>query len=427
MRKHIFHILPALIIILMIPAAASAAPPHALELHGTVTIGGQPAPAGTELAAFIGGNLRGSLTMTADGSYGGTGMFDERLVIHGHEGDPGRTVTFTINGASAAETILYAPGESLQLDLSAAAAPLPPGDTPATTPTATPTETSPASGSSTTPGGGAPVSPGNPPAVTQTPQPTYTASGIAGLSTAAQSSIVLSVNEAARAGITTHISTSSLVLESDAFTLTLSGAFTESGDAVSGTVSSVLLRIAPIAAEYNETGRVSAGVAVDLGSIPSNPAIPSSLAEGAPAGITEGFLLAAMEDGCIVNDVACTLTVQGSALPDIKSAVITMAIDPSWVTEHGGRDAIRIVRVADDGSSEVLVTQYRGMTADGLMAFTAASPGGLSSFGLVSVSPISSETNATAEGATERPLAPGCLTIAAGLAAAVLTFARFRA
>ncbi|MEN6342771.1 MAG: dockerin type I domain-containing protein [Methanospirillum sp.] len=99
---------------------ASAVPPLPSEYHGSVTIGGAPAPANTVVRAVIDGEVKGELVVSNAGAYGGTGTFDPRLVISGDEDDLGKTIAFTVNGATAAQTATFSSGQAATLDLSVA-------------------------------------------------------------------------------------------------------------------------------------------------------------------------------------------------------------------------------------------------------------------------------------------------------------------
>lgn len=74
----------------------AAVPPLLCEMYGNVTLGGDPAPAGTVIEARIGEAVHGSLVTGEPGRYGGTDMFDERLVLHAPAELIGRTVTFVV-------------------------------------------------------------------------------------------------------------------------------------------------------------------------------------------------------------------------------------------------------------------------------------------------------------------------------------------
>jgi PGF-pre-PGF domain-containing protein len=80
---------------------------------------------------------------------------------------------------------------------------------------------------------------------------------------------------------------------------------------------------------------------------------------------------------------------------EIAGATIRMAVSPAWVTAHGGVDAIRIIRSAEDGTKEVLTTRLVGTDADGNMVFEAVSPNGLSIFGLAAATAASQPTGSS--------------------------------
>ncbi|KAF1078713.1 hypothetical protein MKMG_00368 [Methanogenium sp. MK-MG] len=97
------------------------------EFRGSVTINGNPAPAGTVLTALINGEVRGTLTTTETGSYGGLELEDRRLIVTGYDGEVGATITFTVGGHTAKETATFSPGETQRLNLSATYTPPSPG------------------------------------------------------------------------------------------------------------------------------------------------------------------------------------------------------------------------------------------------------------------------------------------------------------
>jgi len=88
------------------------------EFRGSVTINGDPAPTGTELTALINGEVRGSLTTTEKGKYGGLELNDRRLIVTGHDGEAGEIITFKIGTHAAKQTSTFRPGETQEIDLS---------------------------------------------------------------------------------------------------------------------------------------------------------------------------------------------------------------------------------------------------------------------------------------------------------------------
>ncbi len=97
------------------------------EFRGSVTINGNPAPVGTVLTALINEEVRGTVTTTETGIYGGLELDDRRLMVIGYDGEVGATITFTVNGHTATETSTFTPGETQRLDLSVTYTPPSPG------------------------------------------------------------------------------------------------------------------------------------------------------------------------------------------------------------------------------------------------------------------------------------------------------------
>jgi len=107
----------ALLLLVALAGPASAVPLLPAEFWGTVSVGENPAPAGTVITARIDDRDCGSLTLETAGVYGGDALFDERLIVAGEEGE---TITFIVNGVLATETAVYTPGASTRLDLTTA-------------------------------------------------------------------------------------------------------------------------------------------------------------------------------------------------------------------------------------------------------------------------------------------------------------------
>lgn len=132
---------------------AAAQPQIPATIYGSVTIAGQPAPTGTEVRAYIG---------TVDCTQAAPG---ERLafregeatayivtVVHESQrpgcGRTGATITFTIDGRPALQSVAWAPGP-IRLDLSL--------ESPTTIPLPTPTPTPPSTALPTRPPGPPPT------------------------------------------------------------------------------------------------------------------------------------------------------------------------------------------------------------------------------------------------------------------------------
>jgi len=99
---------------------AGAVPPLPAEFYGKVTVDGSPASIGTALVAKINDQVRGKLALTTAGQYGGTGIFDDKLVVAATEDDVksgSATISFFIGDKKADQTVPFEPGVAKQLDL----------------------------------------------------------------------------------------------------------------------------------------------------------------------------------------------------------------------------------------------------------------------------------------------------------------------
>ena len=125
----------ALLLASFLPATGSVSaqpptPPN--RVFGDATLDGVAAPAGTNVAATIGGTSCGQTTVAADSTY----VLD--VVSSGQTagcGTEGATVSFTVGGCDAG-TGTWSSGQFTELDLAGVCAPPPPPPPPA--PTATP-------------------------------------------------------------------------------------------------------------------------------------------------------------------------------------------------------------------------------------------------------------------------------------------------
>ncbi|MDD1724308.1 MAG: hypothetical protein LUQ07_04170 [Methanospirillum sp.] len=99
---------------------SAASPQLPCEFYGSVSIQGSPAPAGTVISAYVNGNRQGDIQVTTAGQYGGTGTFDERLIVMANETDFEKgapSISFQVNGNAADQTAVYSPGSSNSLNL----------------------------------------------------------------------------------------------------------------------------------------------------------------------------------------------------------------------------------------------------------------------------------------------------------------------
>jgi len=183
------------------------------------------------------------------------------------------------------------------------------------------------------------------------------------------------------------VSGNTIRIEEGNFTLTIEteGAPTVENGTVNGTVAGITLDTNPVVTELGSVGTVSASVSANLTGLPQGAGLTTTVSQNVSSDAQSAFQLAASADGLALGDVAYTMNIVRTNLEngqDIAGATIRMAVSPAWVTAHGGVDAIRIIRSAEDGTKEVLATRLIGTDADGNMIFEAVSPNGLSIFGL---------------------------------------------
>jgi hypothetical protein len=115
MRKR--TILFCLLAATIIGIAAASIPQLPCEISGTVTINGEPAPAGAIVTAIVDGEEVARITISEPGKIGGPGPFDMRLVIQGKEEQIGSEISFLIHGYPADETAWFESGESIRIPI----------------------------------------------------------------------------------------------------------------------------------------------------------------------------------------------------------------------------------------------------------------------------------------------------------------------
>jgi len=140
----------------------------------------------------------------------------------------------------------------------------------------------------------------------------------------------------------------------------------------------------------DKAGQVSASFEVDLKSLPPDASINISISQDPDEDVLTSFELVAMGDGNVVADIACTLSVEKTNLEngiDLGEAIIIMKVGRAWV-ERYGVDNVQIMRYSEEGECQVLRTTFMGYEGEQAL-FQAASPGGLSVFGLAALIPLS--------------------------------------
>ncbi|MFA7198515.1 MAG: PKD domain-containing protein, partial [Methanoculleus sp.] len=167
-------------------------------------------------------------------------------------------------------------------------------------------------------------------------------------------------------------------------TITTEGSPEVNNGTVNGTVAGIRIDTVPVVTDFGEAGTVSAAVGANLTNIPSGAGLNVTISDNVSTGARSAFELAASQDGLTVDAVAYVMNIDRTNLDngaDIADATIRMSVSSAWVAAHGGNTSIQIIRWAEDGTKEVLETRSLGFDGD-MEIFEAASPNGLSLFGL---------------------------------------------
>ncbi|WP_220680884.1 PKD domain-containing protein [Methanofollis formosanus] len=155
----------------------------------------------------------------------------------------------------------------------------------------------------------------------------------------------------------------------------------KSGNTLTGTVNSLKIKSGLLEGSENVSARFTA----EFPYFPVNATIGADLIENVSENVASAYSLALLDEGLDVSEIAYTMKVTKKGIEKCGPATITMTVSPEWVTARGGVDKIRILRMADDGTTQVLETVFKGYDTDGQYVFEAVSPDGLSEIGLVAV------------------------------------------
>jgi hypothetical protein len=198
---------------------------------------------------------------------------------------------------------------------------------------------------------------------------------------------VLTVNLSA-AGTNARISDPTVIITGEDADLIIAttGINTSSGN-VSGIVSTIAVEGHPI--RLNGTiGYMLCSYRAALDILPGVDAtMGTSFAENPDQNQEISFGQAAAAENSLIDSIAGVMTVRKANIPSIGQATIWMSAPASWVNAHGGTSSVRILRIGDDGGSEVLNTTFSGYGEEGTMVFEGSSPRGLSTFGLAAMVP----------------------------------------
>jgi hypothetical protein len=99
-------------------AAQESPPATPASYYGQAFVDGEPAPAGVTVAAVVDGETVATIETGENGSFGGAGAFAEKLTVPEPDGGNGTTVSFTVAGEQATETVAWEAGDVRELSLS---------------------------------------------------------------------------------------------------------------------------------------------------------------------------------------------------------------------------------------------------------------------------------------------------------------------
>jgi hypothetical protein len=195
---------------------------------------------------------------------------------------------------------------------------------------------------------------------------------------------------AEKSGGQVRIEKDTIIVDKQTHSITIStmGTGLQQGDVISAPVADIRLESAPVSAQISNGATASFSFSSSLNAIPQNSQITSSIIEIPEQSTRDKFENALSEKGLAINEIAYTVKVDKANIQDISDigeTTVVMSALPAWVNSYGGPDKVSIARVADDGSSQVLETNYVGIDASGNMQFEGISPNGLSIFALITV------------------------------------------
>jgi hypothetical protein len=166
----------------------------------------------------------------------------------------------------------------------------------------------------------------------------------------------------------------------------------DSGTISVGQIQNVVLQSTPVSTNLGgTTGTVTAGLKISLTQLVAGASLQQNIVQGANNSVTNAFQLAAASGNLNIQSIAYTVEFLDTAILNshlgTDPVILDLSVDHAWVAANapdGNANNIRIIRFADDGTKEVLITRYLGSqgTTDN---FEAQSPHGLSVFGMASV------------------------------------------
>jgi hypothetical protein len=161
--------------------------------------------------------------------------------------------------------------------------------------------------------------------------------------------------------------------------------FSVQGDRVTGPVTSADLVTDPVEAPLTP-GIVSGSVRAGIPELTRQGTMKTTIDDRPAPSLVEQIRLLLVQYGLDYDTTAYSYDVRKSGMPRTTNASVNLTLPESWVKQHGGLSAIRIIRVSDTtGEAELLPVMYAGTDKRGMVHFEGISINGTSVFGLVTL------------------------------------------
>jgi hypothetical protein len=151
----------------------------------------------------------------------------------------------------------------------------------------------------------------------------------------------------------------------------------------------------PLAADLSGMPGVAVSWTTQINDDPAPNARITTVIQIADSSTRDAFTTALHRVGLDLSSLLYVMNVQKTGINSTGPATVSMTASRDWITQNGGKEAITIIGMADDGTTQVLSTWYDGNDLNSnYPIFTAALPHGLdfTTFGLVAVKPYTPAT-----------------------------------
>ena len=161
--------------------------------------------------------------------------------------------------------------------------------------------------------------------------------------------------------------------------------FVRTGDKISGHVRIADFVTDPVEAPLTP-GNVSGTIHAILPALTQTGMITTALDDQPDHILAEQFRMVLTQNGLQMDTVAYTFDVRKENVPKTGEAIVSLTLPESWVNLHGGKDAVRIIRVSDaTGIGELIPAIYTITDTNGMMNFQGISINGTSIFGMITL------------------------------------------